>query len=335
MAASKNNFLDHLRLFRSACRAVGAEVIISMESWQAFARQGDRHTTFYPQFQASVEGRLLYQPGLTDQSTMFAGWMPYRFKRWETALNKLAFKRYAQSVGLLVPKYWLDGEGTPSDVVVKSPSSSFGLGVHGPFRRSADRQLDLTQAEYYEEFVGGRLLKIWYWNGRPVCAEVDRLPFVYGDGVSTLAELIVQRASQYGPLGDKKREEILERCKPLLRYYKRGLDSVIPKGGKQVVEFRYGSFLMLTAERAVLDFANDDAPEWLDQARDAGAKLFAAIPAEVRRDTVFTVDAILPADGQVRFLEVNCNPTVHPLVYPVMVNDLMGAQTALRAAVTP
>ena len=337
MAVSKNSFLDHVRLFRSACRDAGAEAIVAMDSWQAFARQGDRHAVFYPQFQASVDGRLQYQHVLTQDATMFAGWLPYRLKRWETAVDKLAFKRYAQSVGLHVPQYWLDGSESPANVVVKTPNSSFGQGVSGPYRQASERPLDLAKGEYYEQFIPGRLLKIWYWNEQPICAEVDRLPFVHGNGVSTLAQLIVRRASEYRTLGDKEKEGLLARCAPLLKYYGRGLDVVLPQGAKQVIEFRYGAFLMTRAERTVLDLTDSsEQPAWLAQAQGAGARLYDAIPHDIRVGTVFTVDAILPTAGStVRFLEANCNPTVHPLVYPIMARNIIGLDADAAASAGP
>lgn len=332
MFASKNSFLDHVKWFRTACRSVGAEAIVALESWQAFVRQGDRHTAFYPQFQATIDGQLQYQHVLTDAAWMFSGWLPYRLKRWDTAIDKLAFKRYAQSVGLRVPQHWLDTRDAPSNVVVKTPRSSFGQQISGPYRSGDQHPLDLASGEYYEEFVGGRLLKIWYWNEQPVCAEVDQLPFVWGDNTSTISELIVRRASQYRRLGDKEKGDLLKRSEPLVRYYGRSLDQVLAKGAKQVVEFRYGSSLMLAHERSVADLVNDAEVAWLAQAKDAGQKLYAAIPAEMRENTMFTVDAILPQDGQAYFLEVNCNPTVHPLVYPIMANQLLGAKAPADTA---
>jgi hypothetical protein len=326
--ASKNNFLDHARWFRSACRDTGAEAIVSLDNWCAFVRQGERHLAFYPQFQASVDGRLQYQHMLTDDATMFAGWLPYRMKRWETAVDKLAFKRYAESVDLRVPRYWLDAAAAPQNVVVKSPKSSFGLGVSGPFRRAVDRPLDLTQGEYYEEFVGGDLLKIWYWNGRPICAEVDKMAFVYGDGASTVRALIEQLGGQWGPLSAGERDKMVLRCEPLVNYWGRKLDDVMPKGAKQVVEFRYGSRLMRPSQRVVLDLLHDPAPPWLAEASAAGARMYEAVPADIQKGTLFTLDAMLPADGQPRFLEANCNPTVHPLVYPVMTRELLGIEHA-------
>jgi hypothetical protein len=331
---SRTNFFDHLRLFRAACRAVRTEAIVSLESWQAFVRQGERHVALHPRFQAFIDGQLQYQPTLTQDSSMFAGWMPYRLKRWETASDKLAFKRYAGSVGVRVPEHWLALKDVPANmgVVVKSPRSSFGMHVHGPFRNAGERPLDLAQGEYYEEYLEGRILKIWFWNAQPVCAEMDRWPAVLGDGARTLEQLTLQRAMRSRTLDDAARQRLLQRCDPLFRYYGRGLRHVLAKGARQVIDFRYGSFLMNMTERTVLDFDGGEPPAWLEQVRRAGRMLHEAIPAEIRAGTVFSVDGILPQDGQVRFLEVNSNPMVHPLVYARMVGDLLPVSLGSDAA---
>jgi hypothetical protein len=205
--------------------------------------------------------------------------------------------------------------------------------VDGPFRSAAERPLDIAQGEYYERFLEGRVLKTWYWNGEAVCAELDRWPLVWGDGVRTLEELTLARATRHRPIDDPARERLLERTEKLFRYYGRALDQVLAKGQRQAVDFRYGSSLMLSADRTVVDFAADERPAWLDQVQHAGRKLHEAIPAEIRAHTVFTVDAMLLKDDQVRFLEVNCNPTVHPLVYPRMLLDLFRSPAPADAAV--
>jgi D-alanine-D-alanine ligase-like ATP-grasp enzyme len=89
---------------------------------------------------------------------------------------------------------------------------------------------------------------------------------------------------------------------------------------------------MNMTERTVLDFDGGEPPAWLEQVRRAGRMLHEAIPAEIRAGTVFSVDGILPQDGQVRFLEVNSNPMVHPLVYARMVGDLLPVSLGSDAA---
>jgi hypothetical protein len=333
MPASKNSFLDHMRWFRAACRSAGAEAIVSLETWQAFVRRGEQHLAFFPQFQAWVQGRIQYQQGLTDDASMFAGWLPYRLKRWDIAVDKLAFKRYARAVGLQVPRHWLAAAEVPAGtpVVAKSPRSSFGIQVDGPYREAVERPLDAAQGEYYEEYLEGRLLKIWFWDGEPVCAELDRLPVFKGNGATSLRRAMLRRVERHRLLKAAQREELVARCEPLLRFHGRSLSDVLPAGETQVIDFRYGSQLMLGTERTVVDLGGGEPPAWLPAVQNAGRLLHAAIPAEIRAGTMFTVDAILAGEDRVYLLEANCNPTVHPMVYPVMVRHLLPAAASAPA----
>ncbi|MDB5822416.1 MAG: hypothetical protein JWR21_1120 [Herminiimonas sp.] len=53
-----------------------------------------------------------------------------------------------------------------------------------------------------------------------------------------------------------------------------------------------------------------------------GTALWEGIPAGARQDTLFTVDAILDADNRLWVLEMNSNPFVHPLVYPLVIDSM-------------
>lgn len=325
MPASKNSFIDHVKWFRNAVRTAGGEAIVAMDSWQAFVRKDDRQYVFFPQFQASIDGQLQYQNMLTDDAFMFAGWLPYRGKRWDIAVDKLAFKRYAGVNGLPVPPSWTEDNVVQSGVVVKRARSSFGEQVQGPYRSSSEHPLDVALGEYYEQFVEGSLLKVWFWQDTPVCAELDRLPTVLGDGVSSMADLIIRRASQHKrPTGIEK-QRLLQRCEVVLRYFGHELNETPGKGVSRVVEFRYGSTLMHPGDRRVVDLTAEPAESWVQELRLMGRKLNAAIPLPIRPNTLFTVDAILTAQGKPLLLEVNCNPTVHPLAYPHMARSLISS----------
>lgn len=330
MTTSKNSFLDHVKWFRKGVNAASGEAIVALDTWIAFIRQGKKHLELFPQFDATIQGSPQYQEVMTDQAAMFAGWLPYRRKRWDIASDKLAFKSYAKEFGLNVPEYWSNAELSTSNVVVKRPRSSFGQQVFGPYRSAEEHPLDIENGEYYEKFVEGSLLKIWFWDENPICAEMDNMPSVRGDGVSTLAEMILQRARQYRPVGEAERSKIFARAEILLRYFERELKTVLKRVERQIIEFRYGTILMHWSERLVLDFAKDDAPPWLPQLRTIGTILFSAIPAAIRQHTLFTVDAVVGKDGQIWLLEMNSNPTVHPLVYPTMVEKLLGTSAINR-----
>jgi hypothetical protein len=57
-----------------------------------------------------------------------------------------------------------------------------------------------------------------------------------------------------------------------------------------------------------------------------GLRLVEAIPPESRPQTLFTVDAVLDREQKLWVLEMNSNPTVHPLAYPAIVAGAMQSQ---------
>jgi hypothetical protein len=65
------------------------------------------------------------------------------------------------------------------------------------------------------------------------------------------------------------------------------------------------------------------AADWTALMRDAGRTLLAGVPEHLRAGTLFTVEAVLDADAQPALLGMRCNPIVHPLVYPAMLESLL------------
>jgi hypothetical protein len=334
MLSSKNSFLDHVRWLRKGVNAVEGEAIVALDSWHAYLRLGSRHLQLFPQFDASIDGVPQYQDEMTEQTTMFAGWLPYQRKRWEIATDKLAFKRHAKLFGLHVPECWDGANLSVPNIVVKRPRSSFGQQVFGPYRSSSERPLDRQESEYYEEFISGTLLKIWFWDADAICAEIDTMPTVSGDGFSNLNQKIIQRAVQYKALSEQEKIKIIARGEIVLRYFGRNLNTVLKRGERQIIEFRYGTSVMHWSERQVLDFKKDAMPRWSSQLKKIGQVLFDAIPQTIRGNTLFTVDAILGEDERIWLLEMNSNPTVHPLAYPTMIEKSLGSVIVDKGAVT-
>jgi hypothetical protein len=324
----KGDFLDHVKWLRRAAAAAGAEFILAGDSLQVLLRHGSRHWALAPQFLTSLNGVDQYTAELHDETEMFAGWLPYRGKRWPLSDDKLAFKRFAAAAGLLVPNSYTEPAGASGGLIIKRIASSFGRDLQGPFRSSAERPLDHAQAEYYEQFLRGDLLKLWFWNGSPICAEHDQMSFVEGDGVSSIRALVERQLSYRSrPLSTQRRAELLQTCATLLQYLEVGWETVPARGERQLVDFRYTSPLRHPAGRQVLDLTSPREPGWLPMARRAGQRLFAGIPEAVRDTTIFTADAILDESGQVWFLEMNSNPVVHPLLYPHIVESLLGSES--------
>ncbi len=301
----------------------GAELIIAGDSLQALVRKDRRHWMLRPHFLTTLDGVSRYTAQLHEKTEHFAGWFPYAIKRWHLASDKLAFKRYAALAGLPVPRHWLEPSDGLRDVLIKRSASSFGENLRGPFRSIADQRFDVAQGDYLESFIEGDLLKVWFWDGRPVCAERDAMAFVIGNGVSTLGELIERRARYRIVLSEPERAAMLGKCDVLLRYYGLTLESVLPPGAKQIVEFRYGTHLLPAGARQVVTFAEQPESGWVAVLHQTGTHLLAAIPEEIRPGTLFTVDAVLDREEHLWLLEVNSNPTVHPIAYAPMMESLL------------
>jgi hypothetical protein len=329
MAVFKNNFLDHVRLLRQAVRAQGAELIIAGDSMQALVRRGNQHRVLEAQFLATILGVRQYTPSLTDEVTHFAGWLPYRNRRWTVASDKMVFKRFAKSAMLNVPEFSVEND--IADVLVKRPASSFGEHVKGPYRSASECPLDIAHGEYYERFIEGLLVKIWYWGPRPICAEVDNMPSVLGDGQSTIGDLILRRANWNKKCNDEEKNALLEKCELLLSYWGHTTNTVLPARTRQIIEFRYGSNLMHPRDRTMVDMLDKSSADWNASLREIGQALHTAIAPEDRYRTLYTVDAVRDRENKLWLLEMNSNPTVHPLAYPAILGDLFSEEAAQLA----
>jgi hypothetical protein len=319
--ASKNSFMDHVKWLRIGVQSAGGDLLLAGNTMQALLRMGGRHWALYPQFLAITDGRSSYEPVWTDNVTHFAGWLPYTPRRWPVAGDKLTFKRFAAARGLPLPAFSVDPGSDMADVVVKRASSSFGRDIRGPFRSASETTLDLTQSEYYERFVQGEILKIWYWDEHPVCMEVDTMAAVKGDGHSTWLQLVEERAHLVQRRGQALIERLRERSRMVMDYSQVDPAAVPARGDKQLVDFRYGSELMHPRGRRVVDL-REPGDESHATLKDYGRALRSGIPEAPGQGVTFTVDAIRDTDGKIWLLEMNSNPTVHPLVYPQMVQAL-------------
>ena len=103
---------------------------------------------------------------------------------------------------------------------------------------------------------------------------------------------------------------------------------MLPKGEARLADFRFGSPLVKAIPDTMPTLERHKDFPFVEQLARAGRIFWHGIPAELRPATLYTVDAIAGDDGQVRLLEMNCNPAVHTEVYPFMLERLFGARSA-------
>jgi hypothetical protein len=307
------NLLNHLNAISRYATAVGGSVQLNGRTMILEFKAGNRYHLFQPQFSFGNEEGLNYTSEFQDNVSGFIGWLPYFNKRWNLARQKLLFKDYAAANGLHTPQWWTNEAPGISNFIVKKNVSSFGRGIRGPFRSFArdDPAHRLEDGEFYERFIDGAIMKIWYWNAAPAAVMIRAMPCLDGDGVRTprqmLSEMEKWQAHQF-------RTEAMQAC---LDYFGFDFDKPIPAGIQAPLNFKYGSQVVLGLHNEnILNQHEDDAIG--EQLRHIGSVLWQAIPGEIRENIVYTVDAMLDAEGTVQVLEMNSNPTVHPDVYAKM-----------------
>lgn len=273
---------------------------------------GDRAVRFYPQFTIEREGQLSFVPRLQPGVSGFVGWVPKPGRGWREASDKLAFKSFARQHGLRTPLSGGPGTLPVCDYLVKKASSTLGRDLHGPF--PAAHRREIPPGHFWEQFVRGRVVKAWYWNGELAVVELVRMPGVTGDGRRTVAELALD---VLGPV-------VAARPLPDAFLALQGVDlASVPPAGQQVqLEYRYIS--PFNPSNQVDQNARGDirgtAVE--EQLVRAGRACLQAVAEEMREDLAFSVDAVLDDQDRLWVLEVNCNPLLHPAFYPVMLDAL-------------
>ena len=103
------------------------------------------------------------------------------------------------------------------------------------------------------------------------------------------------------------------------------MDAVLEKGKTIVADYRYLSELnpaMTTDHNVRAAIAGSPLERQLQQ---AGELCLTCVPAALRENTAFTLDGIVDGTGQLHFLEMNCNPQLHPAFYPPMLDALFAA----------
>lgn len=323
----RTNLLYHVKVVNECLPRFRLEAQLNLQDLRLTVRGRNRYYLLAPQFLKPTPAGVSYSPFFDNDVVGFIGWLPYFNKRWPTGSDKFAFKAFCEAQGLRTPQYSRRSGDAVRDVLIKRTNSSFGMGFRGPFASidAGTSTHQISQHEYYERFIEGRIAKAWYWEDRLACMELRDMPAVSGDGRATLYEL-VQRAT-VPPQQPPARSEV----EGLARYQGFLLDDVVPAGKRLIADFRYSSGLI------PLNRVNQNA---LDKHKDtrigrqlaeAGRTLFAGIPADVRTGTLYSVDAIVDASDDVWFLEMNCNPAVHPDCYHSMLEGLFGAPEKIVA----
>jgi hypothetical protein len=310
----QTSLMCHSSAMLDCMRRFDATADLRLPSYVLRVRGRNRYYDLFPQFIERKDGKLRYLMNMPrgGDGVGFVGWLPYTGKRWPASSDKLAFKDLCAAHGLRTPRYSQRIPEGFEHYIVKGRASSFGQGIRGPFRKqdAGDPGALAGEKEYCEEFIQGRTAKAWYWDDKLAALEVMAMPTVTGDGTKA-----------YGNLMGAMPRPMIE---VLARFQGIEVDAIVQAGRTFMADFRHGSpFLSLTMQnKNVLAQHTESAVG--KQFAAAGGAFWGAVAEEQRPLTLYTVDAIVDGEDRVWFLEMNCNPAVHPDVYPVMFERLFG-----------
>lgn len=331
LASYQTNLLHHFKHVQAWVSERRATASVTMPGGILRIQWRNRTFDFQPQFRAlGPDNKPIIWIELTPTATGFFGWLPYFNKQWEAACSKLAFKKFASEHGLRTTAASAIRNAGLQEVLVKRDMSSFGEGIRGPYRlNSADPAItQLSEGEFYEQFINGRILKALYWNARPVAVELYEPATVCGDGRRTIRELVASRPR----VTPRPVNEAIVRA--MVEFMGFALEDVPAPGERVRVDYRYGSALFDIALHNTNTLATLD-PVIRNQIDLAGPVLELAIPEPIRKNSVFSADAMVDDAGNVWFLEMNCNPHLHPDIYPAMLDSLFADADVIASDLKP
>lgn len=336
MQASRTNFLDHLRWLREAARVAGADFLVAGHTFHALLRLGDRSWILEPRFVSGGGDLCREVPELEDAVLAFGGWLPYPMRTWDVAEDRVRFNALMRKRGVPVSELVFDEAPELENVLVRSVLDERRSIALGPFRRANEYPLDQQRGEYYERYVRGPHLRLWYWTGQLVCGEMYAMPTVRGNGMSTVRELIAERALHDRPWPEEDLTELMERVGACATFHGSGLGAVLPAGATAIVDHGIESPLMHPSDRRIVDLRDATDAGWVGVARKAGTEVLASSPPEWRAGTLFALEAVLDEKGSLWIVGLDANPPVHPVAYPIMVRSLLSDTTsdADRLAIT-
>jgi len=308
----RRNFLQHVLAVSRWMQEHDARGGIDPRTMGMEISLGERAYRFYPQFTVERQGKLTFVTQLQPGVAGFVGWIPFPGKGWKEASDKLAFKAHCRAHGLRTPPSGGPGTLPMSDYLVKKVSSTLGQHLHGPF--PVGQRREIPEGHFWEQFVRGRVVKAWYWNGELAVVEAVRMPAVTGDGQRTVAELALNAlgpVAAASPLPDD-----------LLALQGVTLASVPAAGQVVQLEYRYISAFNPAnhEDKNIREAIRGTAVE--EQLMRAGRVALQAVPEALRENIAFSLDAVLDDEDRVWLLEVNCNPQLHPAFYQTMLDAL-------------
>ncbi len=321
MSPPSRSLLNHIVCLHDSFKDLPLSINIDGRTFTVTLKGNRCEFYLYPKFLQSNPNQTCYIKQLNSDVTAFSGWQNYRRAPFsesclKTLSDKIKTKLELQRLGVKVPTWSNKKDNDISPCIVKKQISSFAADIHGPFNKSSDCNDFFGLSEFFEEFIEGNIVKIWFWKGSPIILESQPMPTITGNGAQTVEELIrIQGGFNKDFLYEDRIDEMLD-------YYKKTRDEILERDEELLVDFRYGS--MLADPELIDDFYTPlkEYPQLQEQIDILANAMKIILCVEEDADYVFTVDAILSDDTQLYVLEVNTNPEIHPYLYQYMARSI-------------
>jgi hypothetical protein len=216
------------------------------------------------------------------------------------------------------PRVYLDAAAATTNVVIKLARPGNSGIVRGPFAPGSVPPEYLTASAdvICQDFVPGRMLEAWYWDDQLFAVDTRRRPFVVGDGVTCLRELIACNCPRADWIDWTAAEDAL-------RFQSQTFDTVLPLGKEVEVDIRFASMLQRPFPPVNVLKTIVGTPVH-EQLLRAGSVFRNAIPEDVRPRSPFVLGAIIDSQQKLWFTDMVTDVQIHPDAYDPMLRGLFG-----------
>lgn len=322
------SFVTHFRQLSVSAKTLGLQAQLQFDTLRVEVCGPDRYFEFEPEFATfDPRGPRECSREMLPQSRVFTGWRCAPKKSCDVSVDKGAFMAFCARNGVRTPRTYLRASEANRPVVIKQVRPGERGIVRGPFApgRIPAACLQAPSEVFIQEFVPGHMLQAWYWDGRLLAVEVRNRPFVVGDGITAIKELI-----ECNSLSPDWIDWIAAR--DAVEFQGETLDAVLPSGRELAVDIRFYSALQAGGSENVLKTVMGTPVH--EQLLRAGPIFHGAIPEQIRAHTQYVLGAVIDSQQRLWFTDMVTDPRIHPEAYDLMLRHLFGIPLP-SAAVAP
>lgn len=312
------SFVTHFRELSVSARNLKLQAQLRFDSLQVEVSGTERYFVLEPEFATfDPRGPREFSQRMLPQSRVFTGWRCAPKKSCAASIDKRAFLEFCIRNKVRTPRVYAHLSQVATNVIVKQIRPGARGVVRGPFAPGCipGECLQTPGDVFLQEFVPGHMLEAWYWDGRLFAVEVRNRPYVTGDGVTSIRDLISCNSLRpdwidWGAADDS------------VRFQGEALDNVFPAGKELAVDIRFASAGQPAAPENVLKTVIGTPVH--EQLVRAGAVFFDAIAPQNRAHTQFVLGAIIDSRQRLWFTDLTTDARIHPDVYDLMLRSLFG-----------